>query len=240
MTDNNYDEGYLSWKNWGGDKFGELIAKDSSDFSSEISRTKRRFIKGSRVLDVGFGNGNFLAFSKKKNWEVTGIEINKNLIDIALEKGFDVIHCKSLEQFNSDTFDLVVAFDVLEHFDHNSVEMFLREIKRILKNDGIFLAKFPNGDSPFGLSNQNGDITHLISIGSNKARYWADNVGLEIVYIGANAMPILTRDLKFMLQRFLSVPIRKTLNFITNLIFFPRFNISFFSRDLTLILRKPE
>ena len=240
MTDNNYDEGYLSWKNWGGDKFGELIAKDSSDFSSEISRTKRRFIKGSRVLDVGFGNGNFLAFSKKKNWEVTGIEINKNLIDIALEKGFDVIHCKSLEQFNSDTFDLVVAFDVLEHFDHNSVEMFLREIKRILKNDGIFLAKFPNGDSPFGLSNQNGDITHLISIGSNKARYWADNVGLEIVYIGANAMPIFTRDLKFMLQRLLSVPIRKTLNLITNLIFFPRFNISFFSRDLTLILRKPE
>ena len=85
--------------------------------------------------------------------------------------------------------------------------------------------------------NQNGDITHLISIGSNKARYWADNVGLEIVYIGANAMPILTRDLKFMLQRFLSVPIRKTLNFITNLIFFPRFNISFFSRDLTMILK---
>ena len=238
MIEKEYDEGYISWKNWGDDKFGKLIAKDISDFSAEISRTKRSFSEGSRVLEVGFGNGSFLAFSKQRNWKVTGTEINKNLINIALEEGFDVSYCKSLEQFNSDTFDLVVAFDVLEHFDHNNVELFLRETKRILKKDGIFLAKFPNGDSPFGLSNQNGDITHLISIGSNKARYWANKIGFEILYIGANAMPILTRDLMFLAQRLLSVPIKKTLNLIINIIFFPRFNISFFSRDLTLILKK--
>ena len=84
MIENEYDDGYISWKKWGDDKFGKLIAKDISDFAAEISRTKRSFSEGSRVLEVGFGNGSFLAFSKQRNWKVTGTEINKNLINIDL------------------------------------------------------------------------------------------------------------------------------------------------------------
>jgi hypothetical protein len=41
---------------------------------------------------------------------------------------------------------------------------FKLDVKRVLKPGGRFIARCPNGDSPFRLVNQNGDVTQVTSI----------------------------------------------------------------------------
>ena len=52
---------YMNWKQWVPDEFGSLNSSERKYFKSEIERTGRQFPIGSRVLEIGFGNGAFLA-----------------------------------------------------------------------------------------------------------------------------------------------------------------------------------
>ena len=59
--------------------------------------------------------------------------------------------CESdLSNLKGDNYDLIVAFDVLEHIPQEDLPSF-KKVQRLLKEDGSFIARFPNCDSPFGL-----------------------------------------------------------------------------------------
>jgi SAM-dependent methyltransferase len=162
-----YGDRYLKWKDWGG--FGTLKKSEEAYFKAEIERTNCRFPEKSKILEIGFGNGKFLKYAFEKGWDVIGTEVNSALVDIAQEAGYVAIHTDNLSNFNDDTFDLIVAFDVLEHIEQYLIPIFISEIKRVLKAGGYFIARFPNGDSPFGLINQNGDVTHITVIRKRKS-----------------------------------------------------------------------
>jgi SAM-dependent methyltransferase len=232
-----YGEDYLSWKKWEDPEFGNLKKHQFTYFAAEIAKTKRSFNKNSKVLEIGFGNGNFLKFAEKQDWRVVGTEVNERLVQSALSAGYNALHADNLKEFEDNTFDLIVAFDVLEHLAQEEIAMMLSEINRILKNDGCFVARFPNGDSPFGLINQNGDATHITSIGSAKVRYLANQVNMEVVFVGGEALPILRTSFRHFMHRIVAVPIQKLINRIINLIFFPGGNVAFCSLNLVMVFK---
>ena len=234
-----YGNNYLKWKGWKkNSNFGKLKKQDKAYYSAEIRRTKHSFPKNSKVLEIGFGNGSFLKFAQEKNWEIYGTEINEHLAKEAIECGYNVRHSDNLLSYKDNTFDLVVAFDVMEHIPQDDLPNFISQVKRTLKKDGFFIARFPNGDSPFGLVNQNGDITHLTTIGSGKIYYFAAQSDMEVIFIGGEAQPLIGTSLLYLAHRVISLPIKKVLNLITNLIFFPRSNIAFYSTNLTIVYKK--
>jgi SAM-dependent methyltransferase len=236
-----YGSDYLKWKSWGeGSSFGKLKKQEEAYFAAELRRTQSMFSSNSKVLEIGFGNGSFLKYAKDKKWDVFGTEINEYLVRVALESGFNVIHSDNLTDYNENIFDLVVAFDVLEHIPQSDLPNFISEVKRILKKGGVFIARFPNGDSPFGLPNQNGDITHITTIGTGKVYYFAAQCDMDIVFVGGEAQPLFVKNLLHFAHRLISVPIKKLLHLVTKLIFFPRSNISFYSSNLTLIYKKSK
>lgn len=113
MKESNIYESYLVGKNWGED-FGILDDYTRRYYDIELKEVTRNFDnKNIKVLEIGFGNGGFLTYAREKNWDINGIEINDDLIAIAKEKGFNVYG--SIDFFNDGMFDLIVAFDVLEH-----------------------------------------------------------------------------------------------------------------------------
>lgn len=233
-----YGEDYLSWKKWRGSEFGDLKKHELTYYAAEIAKTERTFVKGSKILEIGFGNGSFLNFASKVNgWKVVGTELNYELVQSALSEGYDVMHTDNLREFKDNTFDLIVAFDVLEHLAEDEIVIMFSEINRVLKNEGCFIARFPNGDSPFGLINQNGDVTHKTSIGSAKVRYWASQVNMQLIFVGGMALPILGASLPHFLHRIVAVPIRKFINGIINLIFFPGNNVAFCSLNLVMVCK---
>ena len=102
-----------------------------------------------------------MAYARSQQWQVTGTELNPHLALRGKAMGLDVHQMQDLTQWADGSFDLVVAFDVLEHVPPAEALAFLRALLRVLKPGGCVLLRFPNADSPFGLAHQNADVTHL-------------------------------------------------------------------------------
>jgi SAM-dependent methyltransferase len=101
-----------------------------------------------RLLDIGCGNGNFLAGLKSySGWELFGIEPNQNTITLDQELLSLNIKNSTLEEagFQSNFFDVITLWDVFEHLRDPSSS--LHEIHRILKPNGILIMRIPNGNS---------------------------------------------------------------------------------------------
>ena len=233
-----YGDDYLKWKNWGNIEFAKLNKSESAYFTAEIKRTNQEFPKKSKVLEIGFGNGGFLKYAIEKGWDVFGTELNEVLVNVAQKHEFNVIQTDNLSSFEDDSFDLVVAFDVLEHIPQDAIPNMITEVKRILKRDGFFIARFPNGDSPFGLIYQNGDVTHITTIGSGKIYYFAAKTNMKVVFAGGAAQPLLGCSLVSFVHRIFALPIKKAINLFVNLTFFPHANMEFCASNLTMIYKK--
>lgn len=93
-----------------------------------------------KLLDLGAGTGDFLVEAKKNGWVVTGIEPNPKARGIAVSKGVDFM--EGLEQIPTGTFDVVTLWHVLEHVP--DVEQQIRELKRVLKPNGVIVVAVPN------------------------------------------------------------------------------------------------
>lgn len=231
---------YLSWKKWQPSSFAQLSRANSFYYAAELRRAGVTHSSSQLVvLEVGFGNGEFLRYATNQGWNISGTEINEQLLVEAQQQGF-IVHDQDFEpHYPSDTVDLVVAFDVVEHIPPDQVEFFLESVKNVLRPGGIFLARFPNADSPFGLEGQNGDPSHLNAIGVGKIKYYAAQAGFQIRFLGPAASPIRTGRLASTLRTILIRPVHHLLDVIVRAVFLPGSGVSFASRNTTCILTKP-
>lgn len=99
-----------------------------------------------RVLDVGCGVGNFLAWAQKHGWEPYGIDFDSDAIAAAKRTfGITNLEVLDLKEFKDKypdlKFDLITAFDVFEHID-NHVE-FLELIRSMLTENGHIAMSMP-------------------------------------------------------------------------------------------------
>jgi len=99
--------------------------------------------EGSRVLDLGCGNGELLQhLMGKKNVKGYGIEINADDINLCIENGIPVIDQNiddGLQNFGDQSFDLVVMTHALQQF--RRPDLLLDEMLRIGKE---CIITFPN------------------------------------------------------------------------------------------------
>src|SRR5205823_2591153 len=65
-----------------------------------------------------------------------------------------------LERTPDERWNVVSAFDLLEHFPKEEGYRLLQEICRVLSPGGICLVKLPNAASPWGYSVTASDLTH--------------------------------------------------------------------------------
>jgi ubiquinone/menaquinone biosynthesis C-methylase UbiE len=101
-----------------------------------------------RALDVGCGDGNLLLLLENLGWDIYGVDISQAAIEIAKKKltKKNVFVGKLTEcRFPSSYFDAISMRHVLEHLQ-NPLDT-LREIRRVIKKDGILGISVPNIDS---------------------------------------------------------------------------------------------
>lgn len=56
--------------------------------------------------------------------------------------------------------DIVISFDVIEHFTKTELLAFVDEVRRVLRSNGKWIIHIPNGESPFFGRIRYGDFTH--------------------------------------------------------------------------------
>lgn len=137
---------------------------------------------GSRVLEIGFGDGQLLRWCMAKGHRITGVEIVPALIARAQAMGIDCVQGPVVAgTLGERWFDAVVAFDVLEHMTFEEIATFLDVAKHSLVPGGFFLLRFPNGASPFGALYQASDITHKSVLSLGIIKQLAKRAGLRVV-----------------------------------------------------------
>lgn len=126
------------------------------------------FGKGTRVLELGFGEGTFLDWAAQQGAEVAGVEMIPALCERVAAR-HEAIFCGALPTLLEEgkltgPFDVIVAFDVFEHLTYDELVLYFKTFSSLLSESGKVLARFPNGQSPFGRVHQHGDITHQHSL----------------------------------------------------------------------------
>jgi len=185
-VNSDFTENYNDWKRWGGDNFAALTRKNDLYYRKLINFVDLNISKPLRVLEIGYGNGSFLKFCEVNKLDITGVEVNESLLDIARAKSFNVIHASNFCRLKPKSYDLIVIIDVLEHLNKDEIIGYLHSVNLCLDDGGTLIARFPNGDSPLSLPYQNGDITHKNFIGSLQCEYFINMLNVSKVYVGGD------------------------------------------------------
>lgn len=135
-----------------GERMIPELNKDDEIYLEHMNRYlfASQFAKEKIVLDIACGTGygsNLLAEAGAKS--VTGMDISEEAINYSKNK----YHSKSLEFQVGDVekipledkkMDVVVSLETIEHVDRKKQQLFLTEVERVLKEDGLFVVSTPN------------------------------------------------------------------------------------------------
>lgn len=126
-----------------------LAARLNRTFQEQASRAVRASRRNEgRLLDIGCGDGRFLAAMAAHGWQVEGIEMDGVAAVLARKRTGASVYNKSVEDLNfpEESFDMVSLLHVLEHVpDPRNV---ITVAFRLLRPGGTLFLALPNAGSP--------------------------------------------------------------------------------------------
>ena len=121
--------------------------------------------KGALCLDVACGAGEMLYMLKTFGYRnITGIDVSPEQVQTAQRIWPNVLEIDAKRYLDNHPgeFDLITAFDIVEHFAKDELFEFLDGLFRALRPGGVAIFQTPNAESPWGMKVRYGDLTHEI------------------------------------------------------------------------------
>jgi len=141
--------------------------------------------KDKKVVEIACGSGIFMRYLRNRGFvETLGIDIADQNVDICISQGFKVIKADALKWLASqptESVDVIVAIDFIEHIDKQAFVDFLDTVHSVLSPNGLFIARGPCGDSPFFGLNFYNDITHETVFTSTALRVTMLLCNMEVI-----------------------------------------------------------
>lgn len=106
-----------------------------------LKRELSLFENCNNILDIGCGDGQFIALSPKR---ISGIDNNRDTVKDCVKRGLRVMRGNAIKlPYKDNSFDGVHCAHLIEHFRPNDAYKMLKEVGRVLKKDGIFVLSTP-------------------------------------------------------------------------------------------------
>lgn len=145
----NYNTTQLHFK-----KFSRNIHRDYIAHVFRWAFARRFIFKGSDILDIGCGQDlpllNLLrsgAYLRNTPNRYVGIDFNKIRLENKLICKWSTIYDNTdIFNFNIkilNKFDVIICYEVLEHMKEDDGKKLLKIVKKLLKNDGLFIFSTP-------------------------------------------------------------------------------------------------
>lgn len=160
MTMPTHYDGYQRFKGWDVEPFMAPTPAERAYYAAELAGVP---LDGAHVLELGFGNGNFLGWARTRGAILHAAEIQEVACDKARAEGVAIVpfDLAGVAETLGGQVALIAAFDVMEHMTPERNIAMLRAACDLLRPGGLLICRFPNGQSPFGLVHQHGDLTHV-------------------------------------------------------------------------------
>lgn len=214
-------QNYGQWKLWDPEKFGCFNRKEHYYFRKLVTQYINR--DSPQILEIGFGNGAFAGWLRENKSDASwsGVEIQSELVRRAKKLNFNATSALPTPHGNRK-FDLIVAFDVIEHLPDHEIQQLFNHAKHLLNPNGAMITRTPNAGGPMGLPNQTGDPTHVTPISRSRlAAYlgdWeiAERGDIQPIWEGKlfsaarNALRLMARHIIVAVIRFAFSPQPKT------------------------------
>jgi len=129
-----------------------------------------RFLLGpsekTKWLDIGCGQGFLVLEALRNDIDAYGIDISKYALENSLI--IDRVRYGSITNipFEDEMFDVISAFDVVEHVNQRDAAKAFSEMHRVLRCNGLLILTTPN---PCAMGNWVYDLTH---VNVRPANYW--------------------------------------------------------------------
>jgi len=103
-------------------------------------------LNGRSVLELGCGTGLYLFPLKKAGFDIEGLDISKEMLDLAKKKGKAKLYQKDMSSFKLKKYDAILCLNtsLLYLPDMKAVEKTLKNVAKHLKPNGLFLLDIPN------------------------------------------------------------------------------------------------
>jgi len=130
-------------------KIGHEPRADLKDYLKFFKKSEGVALENLKILDLGSGNGKNANYLADLGNEVVGIEISPKAISMAKEQALKLgVKVEYLEAdmgekypFEDNYFDLVIDVMASNSLDEKGREVYLNEVKRVLKTGGHFFVR---------------------------------------------------------------------------------------------------
>jgi 2-polyprenyl-3-methyl-5-hydroxy-6-metoxy-1,4-benzoquinol methylase len=144
--------------------------------------------RDTRVLDLGCGYGAIMHFLREAGYKnVTGVDTSPEQVRAAQHLGLEDAHCDEiypfLKQIQDHTYDVVIAFDILEHLTKPELLQLGDEVHRVLRCGGRFILHAPNGEAVFSGTVLHGDLTHELAFTRGSIRQFAGACSFKVISV---------------------------------------------------------
>ncbi len=142
-------------------------------------------------LDIGFGNGSLIFTAQEYGFEVIGVDLRKQNVQIMRDLGFEV-YCDLVENIEFEKKIAVVSMmDVLEHMPYP--KKILNHLHSKLEDGGCLIISMPNKENIiWKLMNQNnqnpylGELEHYHNFGRTRLVALLNECGFHTVRYGVS------------------------------------------------------
>ena len=148
-------------------QLGERNEQDTCRVEEDIEAQLARFLPedpAARILDIGCGTGALLLYLQRKGYrQIQGIDVSPQQVEESRRTGLLCVEQAEGADYlgrHVEGFDLIVAFDVLEHLGKEEVLAFLDAAYKALRPKGKLVLRTVNGAGLLAGRIIYGDFSH--------------------------------------------------------------------------------
>ena len=124
--------------------------------------------RSAQILELGCGHGALLYALQQAGYRnACGVDVSPEQVVAARALGIAGVNkgevIETLHGLADASLDVVVAFDLIEHFTKSELIPLIDEVHRVLRPSGRWIIHVPNAEGPFGARVLFSDFTHEIA-----------------------------------------------------------------------------